>query len=363
MLTDVITILATCAAILQIITILLQSRTYRSVLLSLLIFSLAYLNFYLFVVTKGLLSDYPFILFTNIIVAVYIGPLFFLYIKTALSENRGFKKKDLLCFIPSIIVCISLLPMLLLPAHQKIVLNSSFATANGFFPLRLFVIISIANMLIFLFLAFYIYFFKTRRIGFIFKKFRSNIVLVVSAIVLIAVFMINGLFSFFNMLGGFFLKTEPYNFIFSIIILGVYFLNQRFLFVFLYGSLTGKKRSKNLLLKINKEKLESRLQTIMCDQRLYCNEDMNLSTLSKIAGVGTHQLSQYINDVHGDNFNGYINSFRINEAKRLMLEEPQAEIISISFSVGFNSYSAFSSAFKKITGTSAANFRAMIKKK
>ncbi|MBN2435015.1 MAG: AraC family transcriptional regulator [Spirochaetes bacterium] len=363
MLTDIITVLATCAAILQIITILLQSRTYRSVLLSLLIFSLAYLNFYLFAITKDFLHEYPFLLFTNIIFAVNIGPLFFLYIKTAVSENREAQKKDLICFIFSITVCVALLPLLLLPDHQKIALNRTFPSASGFIPLRLFVTISIVNMLIFLFLAFYLYFFKTRRIGFIFKKSRSNIVLVVSAIVLMTVFMVNGLFSFFNMLGGFFLKTEPYNFIFSIIILGVYFLNQRFLFIFLYGSLTGKKRLKNLLIKVDKEKLESRLQTIMCDQRLYCNEDMNLAALSKIAGVGTHQLSQYINDVHGDNFNGYINSFRINEAKRLMFEEPQAEIISIAFSVGFNSYSAFSSAFKKITGTSAANFREMIKKK
>ena len=206
-------------------------------------------------------------------------------------------------------------------------------------------------------LALYLFFIRTGRIGFIFKKFRSNALLIVSAITLLAVFTLNGVFSFFNMLEGFFLKTAPYNFLFSTIILALYFLNQRFFIVFLYGSLTGKKRSINLLKKVNKQKLESRLQKVMCDQHLYCNENMSLAVLSRIAGVNPHQLSQYLNDEHGKNFNEYINRFRIDEAKRLMLEEPEAEIISIAFSVGFNSYSAFSSAFKKSTGVSPGKYR------
>lgn len=354
---DFLTVLATCAALLLSAGLLMFSRAYRSVLLSLLVFSLGYLNFYLFLAGRDLLREYPALLFTNVIVAVNIGPLFYLYMKTVLSPRKYFQIKDLLYFITPLIIIAALLPFLTLPSSQKILLNGGFAETQIFSPLRIFVMAAIANMLVFALVTTYRFVFKTRDLGFIFSKFRSNMFLFVCAVVLVSLFMLNGVFSFFNMMGAIFLKTAPYNLVFSLIILSIYFLNQRFVYLFLYGSLAAKGRSKDLLGKIDTQRLEKRLCALMQDQHLYCDEALSLATLSRAAGLRSHQLSQYLNDEHGVNFNSYVNAFRINEAKRLIETEKDADILSIAFRVGFNSYSAFSAAFKKQTGVSPGRFR------
>jgi YesN/AraC family two-component response regulator len=73
--------------------------------------------------------------------------------------------------------------------------------------------------------------------------------------------------------------------------------------------------------------------------------------------ISTHQLSQLINEQSKTDFRNYVNSFRIDEAKTLLILEPERSIISICFHVGFNSKAAFNKAFKKVVGCSPGEFR------
>ena len=95
----------------------------------------------------------------------------------------------------------------------------------------------------------------------------------------------------------------------------------------------------------------------MEEEKIYCDEDLSLSRLSKALEITMHQLSQFLNEHHGKNFNSYINSYRIWEAKNYLKEEPARNALSIAYAIGFNSYSAFFSAFKKEEGMSPADFR------
>jgi len=96
---------------------------------------------------------------------------------------------------------------------------------------------------------------------------------------------------------------------------------------------------------------------IMEEEKFFCDEDLSLSRLSEALGLTRNQLSQFLNTHYKKNFNNYINAYRIEEAKKIIVEEPARQILSIALAVGFNSYSSFHSTFKKMTGHSPADFR------
>ena len=78
-------------------------------------------------------------------------------------------------------------------------------------------------------------------------------------------------------------------------------------------------------------------------------------------GVGMSVM----NDKIGLNFFDYINSLRVEEAKRLLIETSKKEmnVIEIAYSVGFNNKVSFNNTFKKWTGMTPTEFRASEKGK
>ena len=49
--------------------------------------------------------------------------------------------------------------------------------------------------------------------------------------------------------------------------------------------------------------------------------------------------------------------FRVNDAIKALKNEPNKTILAIALDVGFNSNSAFYTAFKKVTGKSPSDYR------
>jgi AraC-like DNA-binding protein len=80
--------------------------------------------------------------------------------------------------------------------------------------------------------------------------------------------------------------------------------------------------------------------------------------LAQIVGVTPNQLSFVLNRYLGKSFFDFVNSVRIDHALRLLVEEPDRQILDIAISIGFNSKSTFNLAFKKITGTTPSAYRA-----
>jgi AraC-like DNA-binding protein len=75
--------------------------------------------------------------------------------------------------------------------------------------------------------------------------------------------------------------------------------------------------------------------------------------------MSTHHLSQLINEGLNQNFFDFVNSYRIEEIKK-QLHDPKLshiKIEEIAFQNGFNSKSAFNTAFKKFTQTTPSQFR------
>jgi len=81
----------------------------------------------------------------------------------------------------------------------------------------------------------------------------------------------------------------------------------------------------------------------------YINNELKLQHIASYLGLPPYQLSQVINTELKTNFYSLINQYRIEEAKRLLIDpdKQHLNILEIAFETGFNSKSAFNTAFKK----------------
>lgn len=94
-------------------------------------------------------------------------------------------------------------------------------------------------------------------------------------------------------------------------------------------------------------------------QKPYLNPYLNLLSVSEYLNISSGYLSQIVNKLTGTNFSEFINVYRLNVAKG-MLTSPSFSnytIIAIGLESGFNSKSAFYTAFKKNTGITPSEYR------
>ncbi|MEQ8351229.1 MAG: helix-turn-helix domain-containing protein [Leptospiraceae bacterium] len=99
------------------------------------------------------------------------------------------------------------------------------------------------------------------------------------------------------------------------------------------------------------------LESLMENQKLFLDPDLRLSDLADELEMSSHQLSRILNETFSQNFNAFINSYRIAEAREQLIQEPEKTVLAIAFDVGFNTKSAFNDQFSRITGMTPARFR------
>ena len=119
------------------------------------------------------------------------------------------------------------------------------------------------------------------------------------------------------------------------------------------------KYAKSGLSEMQLEKYKTRLTELMITQQVYLNPDLTLPGLSAIVNCPINHLSQVINAGFGVSFFDYLNGYRIEAAKQILVDpsDPPPAILTVAFNVGFNSNSAFYSAFKRSCGQTPAQFR------
>jgi len=107
----------------------------------------------------------------------------------------------------------------------------------------------------------------------------------------------------------------------------------------------------------NPADVEARLERLMSESKVYRKSDLTLPALGAMLGVSPNQLSLVLNDSLGVSFRTYINSRRLEEAKGMLIREGSASILDIAFSVGFNSKTTFNTLFMQDTGMSPKEYR------
>lgn len=96
----------------------------------------------------------------------------------------------------------------------------------------------------------------------------------------------------------------------------------------------------------NRAKLEQWMET----EKPYLNPDFRLNDLRQVLPLNRTYLSQLINAEYGCNFYQFVTNYRIEEAKRLMREQPDLKMQDIAEQCGFSSPVVFSRIFVRETG-------------
>ncbi len=108
---------------------------------------------------------------------------------------------------------------------------------------------------------------------------------------------------------------------------------------------------------IDSEQLYIDILQLVKSKELYLEYGLKMNIISDELGKTVHHVSQAINQNSKMNFPDFINKFRVDKAKELLLKQEPNTIFAIALDVGFNSKATFYNAFKKFTGQTPTEFR------
>ncbi|WP_297094860.1 AraC family transcriptional regulator [uncultured Draconibacterium sp.] len=105
--------------------------------------------------------------------------------------------------------------------------------------------------------------------------------------------------------------------------------------------------------------LKSRLLKLFEQDKIYQVNDLRISTICESLLTNRTYISKLINDEFEMNFNEFVNKYRVEEAKQLLLsrENNKFTMEYIAQQAGFGSVASFSRVFKEIEGTTPGKYR------
>ena len=115
-------------------------------------------------------------------------------------------------------------------------------------------------------------------------------------------------------------------------------------------------------IKVKEEELTlyiAKINALMKEKKPFLDNDFTLAKLSKGVSMPLYLTSHVLNEGLNTNFSDYINSFRIEESKELLVsqEYKHIKISEIAFQCGFNSLSTFNSHFKRSNNSTPSQYR------
>lgn len=145
----------------------------------------------------------------------------------------------------------------------------------------------------------------------------------------------------------------------STVMIIVFLTNNRFprIFKLMKKELVRRKYERSFLKGIDTEKIRERLISLMEEDKIYRDSELTLQSMAESLLLTPHQLSQFLNEQLRTSFTGFLNKYRIEEAKQLLRKKTGHTVLTICYFVGFNSKSAFNTVFKRFTGRTPTEYR------
>ena len=283
--------------------------------------------------------------------AFLVGPLLFLYIRSLLNMNFSFSKYDWLHFIPFVIAII----------YSSGIIQTIHRLSIWTYPGRLFITAAILSQNIIYLIASWK---NIQSYGLTFKLFLSYIdnsrlswvrYFTVGYILLWSAQL--QVFLGWDILGH--PTWCPYGL--SLYSVTAFIFFNGILFIALRNPETFyhvQKYQSSVLKQADKDHYKEQLILLMNKERLYLNPSIALNDFSQKLNIAPCYVSQIINESFQQNFRDFVNKYRIEESKHLLMQQNQnLNILGIALDAGFNSKSAFNNAFKRHTGVTPKEFK------
>ncbi|MDO9634595.1 MAG: helix-turn-helix domain-containing protein [Paludibacter sp.] len=107
-----------------------------------------------------------------------------------------------------------------------------------------------------------------------------------------------------------------------------------------------------------KKRIEKKVLDYFENEKAYLNPDLNMELLSQTLKIPKHQITEVLNTVIGKNFFQFVNTYRVEAVKQMLLDpKNKFSIEAVGYDCGFSSKSSFYTVFKSITGVTPVAFK------
>ena len=309
---------------------------------------------------------FPHLLRVNHPLDFVVAQLFYLYVRSLTSQRPELRRKDLLHFVPAALCVLYLAPYYLASAEYKLAVQQSLEGLNWYYA-RTALAIPLSLVYVLLSGRLVVRHFRDARRGaaVVGRHAAAQLKLLVYYISFLWVVALLRLAldfydPFFVQYTNAVLPLGATVFVYALAFLALREPQQEPAGPAPAGeAASARKYERSALTPERSDAFLKRLIDVMESEKPYTDGELTLPRLASRLSVSTHHLSQVINERLKRSFNDFVNSYRVEEAKR-RLSDPSAghySLIAIAEDVGFNSKSSFNAAFKKQTGMTPSEFR------
>jgi len=294
------------------------------------------------------------------------GPICFFYMLASFKPDFKFRYIQLFHLLPFFINLVEFIPFYFSSTSEKIEhYNTLIATGTLIMPLHS--VLKTIVVLVYLILQFYV-FYKYKPKNILEDKSKLSLVSWFTIFLFGQTILLVGLI--INNVAGFKLFSDSYRY--TIIIDALYLYSVTIALLFFPSLLYGNHAAENNSEKSLKEKYEhSKLsgtdknrilndltKFLESENKPFLNPKLSLMEVAKLLNVTQQQLSQVVNEKVNMNFSNYINTYRIEMAKEILLKSDfkNFTIDSVADMAGFQSKSPFYRSFKKQVGMTPKEF-------
>jgi AraC-like DNA-binding protein len=292
-----------------------------------------------------------------------MAPLIYFYVKSVLNPSFRLRRKHLWHFLPWLLFFVAKAVILAYDASQP-----GFAdNQNGYLVINfqwkyldpLVTVFSTAQMLLYLAFSFQLYYrYKNDIQEFFSNLTKKELSWIFSVLLAYSFLFVYGLVQvFINDLIVEMSWTQKWWIEFlsavTLLYLGVkgYFTDFGFLKDFGAAPSNLQKTEAHTDVNDNKDisKKKGALQKLFLEEKVFLDPELNLAQLSERLKWNRAEVSETINSGFGQNFNDFVNHYRIEQFKKRLQQgdNKQLSLVGLAFDCGFNSKATFNRVFKK----------------
>jgi AraC-like DNA-binding protein len=334
--------------------------------LSLLILFFSLLQIWDVLVQTRLLIEFPHMIMVLNPLLFVLGPFVYFYVKALTCIEWKFGGKVVVHLIPAAVLYVFSVPVYLLGEQEKIRLISGAFLNHEFIIHPAFYICGEIHILAYLFFSVrnLLEHSKSIKNNFSFTERLSLTWLRNLLIIFIILWLTFAIRVFYH--SKLIWDISAYLTLLTMYIIGYFGYNQPVIF---QGSMNEtlsafdkEEKKKYASSSLTDEEINDylkKLRALMDNEKIFLQNDLKLGDVAEKMNLPAYYVSQVINEKLGKNFYDFINKYRVEEVKRRFADKKydHMTILAAGFDSGFNSKTAFYSAFKNNTGVTPTEFK------